>query len=341
MLSLDFKQAAPGGALGSSLDIPSSPPTPSSNPFAALVFHKSLGRSAQLQPAPSAPSLDLEPALPGAAPDQDGAQARLSGPSLAAEPSLAAPSTVQPPSSALHKSAASPATSAAPATGTASDCLSAPQTLSPDESTSERPSLQEAPEGTDTGQAAVKARPPPSVFAGTAEHSPVFHGQPKVHDTHLVRVPCICGRPALLANLQLYVDAAAAGSSIGVEARRCSHSRWLCALRHATAEVAMAVASLYSINVCTGLPPQLKCASSWLSFPNNALDIVQDLLHRLEEARATLKRSPRQPQQSHRKKSRQPPQDASRVRRDVLLAADVARPWIGNCITLYESTESA
>ena len=48
---------------------------------------------------------------------------------------------------------------------------------------------------------------------------------------------------------------------------------------------------------------------------NIALDIVQDLLHRLGGARATLKRSPRQPQQSHKKKSRQPPQDASRVRR--------------------------
>ena len=218
VLSLDFKQAAPGGALGSSLDIPSSPPTPSSNPFAALVFHKSLGRSAQLPPAPS---LDLEPALPSTAPDQAGAQAHLSGPSLAAEPSLAAPSTVQAPSSASQESAASPATSAAPATGTACDSLSAPQTLPPDESRSERPSLQEAPEGTDTGQPAVKARPPPSVFAGTAFRS--FMASPKCHDTHLVCVPCICSKPALLANLYLNVEgAAAAGSSTGVEAWQIS-----------------------------------------------------------------------------------------------------------------------
>ena len=173
-LSLGFKQAAPGGALRSSLDVPSSPPTPSSNPFAALVFHKSPVRSsAQPPPVPSARSLDLEPALPRVVPEQDGPQARLSRPPSTPEPSLAAPSSVQTQSTASQASSAASAVPAACAAGTASNSLAAPPTHlpalrgNPDTNASQLPSLQEAPEGVATEQAALKARPPPSVFAGT------------------------------------------------------------------------------------------------------------------------------------------------------------------------------
>ena len=167
VLSLDFKQAGPRGALHSSLDAPSSPSTPSSNPFAALVFHKSAGRSAQLPPAPSAHSLDLEPTLPRTAPDRGAPPLRLSGPSLAAEPSPAAPS------SASQEYLAASATPVARAAGAGLESLSTPLTLlpaqrgHPESSSSQQPSLQTAPEGTDTGQPTLKARPPPSVFAGT------------------------------------------------------------------------------------------------------------------------------------------------------------------------------
>lgn len=63
-LSLDFKHGDPAAALRSSLDVPSSPSTPSSNPFAALVFHKSPRAAAQLPPASSAISADLDPLEP-------------------------------------------------------------------------------------------------------------------------------------------------------------------------------------------------------------------------------------------------------------------------------------
>ena len=167
VLSLGFKQAGPEGALQSSLDVPSSPSTPSSNPFAALVFHKSAGRSAQPPPAPSARSLDLEPALPRASPDQDDPPLRLSGPSLAAEPSPAEPS------SASQESPAASAISAARAAGAAPNSLSTPLTLlpaqrgDPEPGSSQLSSLHEAPEAIGPGQPALKARPPPSVFAGT------------------------------------------------------------------------------------------------------------------------------------------------------------------------------
>ena len=59
-LSLDFRRPAPD-RLRSSLDVPSSPSTPSSNPFAALVFTKS-PRAAQLPLASLARPADLDSA---------------------------------------------------------------------------------------------------------------------------------------------------------------------------------------------------------------------------------------------------------------------------------------
>ena len=79
-LSLDFKHGDSAAALRSSLDVPGSPSTPSSNPFAALVFHKSPRAAAQLPSASSALSADLDPLEPN---QNASSAARLDDPAAA------------------------------------------------------------------------------------------------------------------------------------------------------------------------------------------------------------------------------------------------------------------
>ena len=150
-LSLHFRRPAPD-ALRSSLEVPSSPSTPSSNPFAALVFTKS-PHAAQLPAASSARPADLE--LATLTPYQHGSQVQGSA--------AAHRSSTQPDSASLQQPAADD-----PAYGESAQQPSANlQPLSCAEGAQDG-SLAgpEAPVQDETAVAAINARPPPSVFAG-------------------------------------------------------------------------------------------------------------------------------------------------------------------------------
>ena len=147
-LSLDFKHGDPAAALRSSLDVPSSPSTPSSNPFAALVFHKSPRAAAQLPPASSALSTDLNPLEP----DQDASSAaRLDNPAAAD-------------SHVIHSSSAE--SRHAPL---APSDISAPQQECAEGSAAGKEGIAgigNAQGSSGAAPALLKAKPPVSVFAG-------------------------------------------------------------------------------------------------------------------------------------------------------------------------------
>ena len=152
-LSLDFKHGDPAAALRSSLDVPGSPSTPSSNPFTALVFHKSPRSAAQLPPASSALSADLDPLEP----NQDASSAaRLDNPAAADSDVIHSSSTEN------RHSPPAPSDMSAPQ-----------QEGGPPVSAVGSAAGQEGIAGTGDAQgssgaapAPLRAKPPPSVFAG-------------------------------------------------------------------------------------------------------------------------------------------------------------------------------
>ena len=161
-LSLDFRRPAPE-RLRSSLEVPSSPSTPSSNPFAALVFTKS-PRAAQLPLASLARPADLDSAT--LLPHQAGSQVQDL---VAVHRSTAQPdsSSLQQPiedDPAYKKDTQQPSASLQPplsAEGAQDASLAGPEALRHDE----------------TATAATDTRPPPSVFAGVCRapgHCPVL-----------------------------------------------------------------------------------------------------------------------------------------------------------------------
>ena len=161
-LSLDFRRPAPE-RLRSSLDVPSSPSTPSSNPFAALVFTKS-PRAAQLPLASLARPADLDSAT--LLPHQAGSQVQ----GLAAEPR----SSAQPDSSSLQQP-----TKDDPAYGkdTQQPSVSLQPPLGAEGAQDGSLAGPEAPRHDETATAATDTRPPPSVFAGVCKapgHCPVL-----------------------------------------------------------------------------------------------------------------------------------------------------------------------
>ena len=161
-LSLDFRRPAPD-RLRSSLDVPSSPSTPSSNTFAALVFTKS-PRAAQLPLASLARPADLDSAT--LLPHQAGSQVQ----DLAAVHR----SIAQPDSSSLQQP-----TEDDPAYGKDTQQPSASLQPPVGEEGAQDGSLAgpEAPRHDETASTATDARPPPSVFAGVCKapgHCPVL-----------------------------------------------------------------------------------------------------------------------------------------------------------------------
>ena len=158
-LSLDFRRPAPDG-LRSSLEVPSSP---SSNPFAALVFTKS-PRAAQLPLAPLARPADLDSAT--LSPHQAGSQvqdlAAVHRSSAQSDRSFLQQPTEDDP--AYGKGTQQPSVSLQPplgAEGEQDGSLAGP----------------EAPPHNETATAATDTRPPPSVFAGVCKapgHCPVL-----------------------------------------------------------------------------------------------------------------------------------------------------------------------
>ena len=176
-LSLDFRRPAPD-RLRSSLEVPSSPSTPSSNPFAALVFTKS-PRAAQLPRASLARPADLDSAT--LLPHQAGSQVQDSA---AVHRSSAQPdsSSLQQPTKddpAYGKDAQQPSVSLQPplgAEGAQDGRLAGP----------------EAPRHDETATAATDTRPPPSVFAGVCKapgHCPVLCMLRLHMNWHIVLVP--------------------------------------------------------------------------------------------------------------------------------------------------------
>ena len=152
-LCLDFKHGGPAAGLRSSLDVPGSPSTPSSNPFAALVFNKSPRSAAQLPPASSALSADLDPLEPN---QNASSAARLDDPAAAD-------------SNVIHSSSAESRHSL-PAS---SDTSATQQEGGLPVSAVGSAAGQEGITGTGDAQgssgaspALLRAKPPPSVFAG-------------------------------------------------------------------------------------------------------------------------------------------------------------------------------
>ena len=161
-LSLNYRRPAPD-RLRSSLDVPSSPSTPSSNPFAALVFTKS-PRTAQLPLASLARPADLDSAT--LLPHQAGSQVQ----------DLAA---VHRSSTQLDNSSLQQPTKDDPAYG--KDTQQPSASLQPPLSAqgAQNRSLEgpEAPRHDETATVATDTRPPPSVFAGVCKapgHCPVL-----------------------------------------------------------------------------------------------------------------------------------------------------------------------